>query len=147
MVRALGFLLVLMAAGCTDGDAPPALVSDGGADLSATMGGACVTACDCPAGQACKSGACEQLAEMVFCCGTAACTGTAVCQQPTGEVSQCDRPDGGVNPVVDGGTSSAACMMTSCSQGPGGDAFCKLACGSFGATCVKGGGGNSHCSP
>jgi hypothetical protein len=147
MARALGFLLVLMAAGCTDGDAPPILVSDAGADLSATTGSACTTACDCPAGEACQQGTCQQLQQMVFCCGTAACTGAAVCQFPDGTVSQCDRPDGGVAPVIDGGTTPAMCAMTSCTMGLGGDTFCKLACGSLGATCVKGAGGNDHCSP
>lgn len=148
MARAIGLMLVLAATACTDGDAPPQLV---GADFSAAVPGdggsnACMTACDCPAGEACQMGSCKLLQTKIYCCGTAACTGSAVCESPDGTVSQCDRPDGGVTPVVDGGVPTAACEMTSCTRGGGGDLFCVLACGSKTATCVRTG-GIDHCTP
>ena len=146
MDRAAGLLLILLAgAGCTDGNAPPLLsAADLGADLAASAG--CSTACDCPAGEACRMGSCEVAQQMVFCCGTAACTGAALCQSPDGTISQCDRPDGGVAPSTDGGVSQSTCEMTGCTQGAAGDVFCKLACGSTAAMCIKTG-GIEHCMP
>lgn len=145
MGRTLGLLVVVLAiAGCTDGDAPPLLSTN---DLAASSG--CTTACDCPAGQACVQGSCETKQEMVFCCGTAACAGAALCEFPDGTISQCDRPDGGVAPAPagrDGGVPASACQMTACSRGLAGNTFCKLACGDLNATCVKSG-GIEHCVP
>ncbi len=150
MVRALAVLLAVTAVGCTDGDAPPLLVFDMGPDASVGdlggVGAPCTTACDCAPGLACRMGSCEATAAMVFCCGTAACAGASLCEFPDGTIAQCDRVDGGgVAPVVDGGPSTT-CEMTSCTRGPGGDLFCRLACGNLGATCV-GSGGNDHCMP
>jgi len=84
---------------------------------------------------------------MVYCCGTPSCNGSALCEFPNGGIGQCDRADaGGIPPVIDGGAPAAACDVTSCTVGLGGNAFCKLACGSLGATCVDAG-GNQHCMP
>jgi hypothetical protein len=150
MGRWVALLFLMATAGCTDGDAPPILVQDLGAGVVSDFaggGGPCSTACDCPAGQACRMGVCDPAMPMVFCCGAMSCTGTALCEFPDGTFSQCDRTDGGgVTPVVDGGTTSAACEMTSCTRGTGGNAFCKLACGSFSAMCVRTG-GIDHCTP
>lgn len=152
MPRALIALLLLLApAGCTDGNAPPALITDGGPDQSASiapdLGGTCTTACDCPDGQVCRMGKCEMpTTAPVICCASASCTGTAVCELPNGNVSQCDHADGGgVTPIVDGGVVTNKCEMTRCVKGPGSDLFCRLACGGT-ATCV-GTGGNEHCMP
>ncbi len=150
MPRAFVALLLLMApAGCTDGNAPPALITDGGPDQSipGDLGGTCTTACDCPAGQVCTSGMCATpTTAPIFCCTSPSCTGTATCEFPNGTVSQCDRADGGgVTPIVDGGVATNKCEMTKCLQGPGADLFCRLACGGP-ATCV-GTGGNEHCMP
>ena len=148
MGRALAFLLVMGAVGCTDGAAPPVLVQDLGAPADfAGDGGACKTACDCPAGEACKQGTCLAGAVQVFCCGTPSCTSANVCEFPDGTVSQCDRTDGGgIRPAVDMGATPTACTMTACSLGVGGNAFCKLACGGLTATCVATG-GIDHCKP
>jgi hypothetical protein len=107
MARAfIALFLILAPAGCTDGNAPPQLISgDFGIDQSVgiDLAGSCATACDCPAGEACRMGKCETGAA-VYCCSSATCTGSALCEFPTGTVSQCDRRDGGaVTPVVDGG--------------------------------------------
>jgi hypothetical protein len=148
MVRALAALLAVASIGCTDGDAPPLLSTDAG--VAVDMGGegaACTTACDCVPGLACRKQVCHAAAVMVFCCGTATCANSAVCEFPNGNVGQCDRVDGGgVPPVVDGGAPPAMCMMTSCTTGPGGDVFCRLACGGDNARCVQTG-GNEHCVP
>jgi hypothetical protein len=149
MGRSVALLLVWAAVGCTDGDAPPLLNADLGADLSVSVedGGACMTACDCRPGLACVSGRCEAASVMVFCCSSASCSGSSVCQFPNGNVGQCDRADaGGVPPVVDGGAPPSACQMRSCTRGVGGDLFCKLACGGVNATCVRTG-GIEHCMP
>jgi hypothetical protein len=150
MGRSVALLLLMGTAACTDGNAPPLLVQDLGAGVASDFsggGGACTSACDCPAGQACRMGVCEASMPMVFCCGTASCTGTALCEFSDGTFSQCDRADGGgVPPTVDGGTTPALCTMTACTRGVGGNAFCKLACGSLTATCV-GTGGSDHCTP
>ena len=145
MARALVLLLALGAVGCTDGDTPPLLVTDFGVSLDG--GGTCSTACDCPAGQACRMGMCQAGAAMVFCCTAMSCMGSAACQFPDGKVGQCDRADGGgIPPVVDMGAPVAQCEMTSCTPGIGGNVFCKLACGGSSATCVKTG-GIEHCTP
>ncbi len=149
MVRALVVLLAVSAVGCTDGDAPPLLTNDQGVSVGdlGGVGAPCMTACDCTPGLACRMGKCEATAVMVFCCGTAACAGSSLCEFPDGTIAQCDRVDGGgVPPVVDGGAPPAMCEMTSCTRGPGGDLFCRLACGTMGATCVASG-GNDHCMP
>ena len=147
-------LLILVIAGCTDGDAPPQLVQDlglssldgGPADLQG-VGAACSTACDCTPGLACENMACASAQVPVFCCGAASCTGTSVCEFPDGKVGQCDRPDAGGTPVdVDAGATPTACTNTACSVGIGGNAFCKLTCGALSATCVKTG-GIEHCMP
>lgn len=147
MGRWIALLLFMGTASCTDGDAPPAFVQDLGVNtLSDGGSGSCTTACDCPAGQACRMGACTASMPMVYCCGAASCMSTSLCEFPNGTISQCDRLDGGVAPVVDGGTTPSACNMTQCSRGTGGNAFCKLACGSLAATCVSAG-GFDHCMP
>ena len=147
-------LLILVIAGCTDGNAPPQLVQDlgvealdgGPADLRG-VGALCSTACDCTPGLACEKMACAAASVPVFCCGAASCTGTSVCEFPDGKVSQCDRPDAGGTPVdVDAGATPTACTNTACTVGVGGNAFCKLACGALSATCVKTG-GIEHCMP
>jgi hypothetical protein len=146
MMRAAAALLLLMA-GCTDGDAPPQLVQDLGAVVVADLAGSCTTACDCPAGLACKQGKCATAATQIFCCGTAACTSANLCEFPDGTISQCDRVDGGGTPPdVDAGATPTACAMNGCSRGVGGNAFCKLACGDPAATCVNAG-GIEHCMP
>jgi hypothetical protein len=151
MARACVVLLLTLAlAGCTDGNAPPQLVFDLGADLAVQLDlppGSCATACDCPAGQACQMGTCTTLAAPVFCCTSSSCSGTSICEFTNGMVSQCDRLDGGtsVTPVVDGSAPATQCEMTRCSRGLGGDIFCRLACG-LAATCVNTG-GIDHCMP
>jgi hypothetical protein len=155
MMRAAAALLLLMV-GCTDGDAPPQLVQDlgvntlvdgGGAADMVGVGAACVTACDCTPGLACQKMLCAAATVPVFCCGSASCQGTSVCQFSNGEVGQCDRADAGGTPVdVDFGATPTACTNTACSVGLGGDAFCKLTCGALSATCVKTG-GIDHCMP
>jgi hypothetical protein len=150
MGRWVALLLLMVSAGCTDGDAPPVLVQDLGASVATDMpgggvGSRCSTACDCTAGLACQMGACTAASVMVFCCGTASCTGTSLCEFSDGTFSQCDRADGGVRPPGDAGTATA-CQMTSCTKGPGGNAFCKVACGISTATCVEAG-GMDHCMP
>lgn len=83
----------------------------------------------------------------VFCCGTPACTSANLCQFPDGTVAQCDHVDGGgTSPDVDAGATAAACAMTGCSPGVGGNAFCKLVCGNVMARCASGG-GIDHCMP
>src|SRR5438067_13940955 len=87
----------VIAASCYDGLAPPDLTGDAG--MSGDLAGAvdlagnfnadggpssCTTACDCNPGERCEQGACKAAAVMVFCCGTPACTGSSVCQQPDG---------------------------------------------------------------
>ncbi len=151
MGRAIALLLLVTAVGCTDGDAPPILVTDFGVPDAAVDlaggGGPCTTACDCPAGLACRMMVCEAAATPVFCCGAASCTDSNLCQFSDGNVGQCDRADGGGTPVdVDAGATPTACAMTSCTRGVGGNAFCKLACGALTATCVKTG-GIEHCMP
>jgi hypothetical protein len=144
----VGLFLALLTIGCTDGSAPPILTNgDGGLDQGVTLdlAGTCMTACDCPAGQACNMGKCETFTVPVFCCSSSSCMGAAVCEFPNGMVSQCDRVDGGITPVIDGGVSTNMCEMTRCTKGAGGDVFCRLACGGT-ATCV-GSGGNPHCMP
>ena len=147
--------LVLLMVGCTDGAAPPILVQDLGiptdegpaADLFG-VGAACSTACDCTPGLACRMMKCEAAQVPVFCCGTADCTGSNLCEYPTGTVGQCDRPDAGGTPVdVDAGATPMACTNTLCSLGIGGNAFCKLTCGALSATCVESAGGIVHCMP
>jgi hypothetical protein len=150
MARAFAALLLILApAGCTDGNAPPQLISgDGGSDQAVTLdlAGTCTTTCDCPAGEACRMGRCQTLATPVYCCMSATCTGSAVCEFPNGTVSQCDHRDGGaVVPVIDGGVAPTTCEMNSCTRGASGDQFCRLACGGT-ATCV-GTGGKPHCMP
>ena len=161
------FALILLAPACTDGVAPPAFGLDQGVpdegetdlstavteDLLATdllpsgdlanrdalMG--CMTACDCPAGQRCRNGACEVSNPPVYCCGTAACTGSNVCETMDKKVSQCGaNPDAGIRP--DGG---ASCNSVACIPGLGSAAFCTVVCGQT-AMCM-GPGGNAHCAP
>lgn len=151
-MRVAAALLLLMV-GCTDGDAPPVLVQDigvpldGGAGDMTGVGAACVTACDCTPGLACRKMQCEAASVPVFCCGTATCSDGNLCEFPNGTVSQCDRADGGGTPVdVDAGATPSACVMNLCTVGPGGNAFCKLACGALSATCVSTG-GIEHCMP
>ncbi|HWE31068.1 MAG TPA: hypothetical protein VHB97_23835 [Polyangia bacterium] len=154
MARAIALSLVMMATlGCTDGDAPPVLVQDLGVALDGAaadmtgVGAACITACECTPGLACRMMKCEAASVPVFCCGTASCTDGNLCEFPNGTVSQCDRSDGGGTPVdVDAGATPSACEMTLCTAGAGGNAFCKLACGALSATCVKSG-GIDHCMP
>jgi hypothetical protein len=150
MVRTLAALLAVASFGCTDGDAPPLIVTDAAVVLDMALGGEgapCNTACDCTPGLACRNRTCRATAVMVFCCGSAECAGSALCEFSDGHISQCDRVDGGgVPPVVDGGAPPAMCMMTSCTPGPAGDVFCKLACGRDRATCVDTG-GNANCVP
>jgi hypothetical protein len=125
-------------------------VQDLGAGVTGDLagsGGPCTTACDCPAGLACKQNKCEPAAVQVFCCGTPECTSANLCEFPDGTISQCDRADGGGTPPdVDAGATVQACTMNLCSRGVGGNAFCKLACGNLAATCVKTG-GIEHCTP
>jgi hypothetical protein len=145
---ALLLLFVLAHAGCTDGNAPPQLVSDAGSDVGVPLdlSGACTTTCDCPAGEACRMGKCEALMAPVFCCMSSTCTGSAICEFSNGTVSQCDHRDAGsITPVIDGGTPPSQCEMQSCTKGTGGDLFCRLACGGS-ATCVATG-GKQHCMP
>ena len=156
MMRVVAALVLLMV-GCTDGVAPPILVQDLGAQVEGDLGGAgdlggigaaCATACDCMPGLACRMAKCAAAQVAVFCCGTPACTNANVCQFPDGTVSQCDRVDGGGTPVdVDAGATPSACRMQACTLGVGGDAFCKLTCGSLTATCVQATGGIEHCMP
>jgi hypothetical protein len=144
--------LVLLMVGCTDGDAPPILVQDLGVPTDAApdlvgVGAACATACDCTAGLACRMMRCEAAPTPVFCCGTSTCSDGNLCEFPDGTVSQCDHADGGGSPVdVDAGATPQACTNTTCTRGPGGNAFCKLVCGALSATCVKSG-GIEHCMP
>jgi hypothetical protein len=145
--------LVLLMVGCTDGDAPPQLVSDFGVPTDAApdligVGASCTTACDCAPGLACKMMQCEAASAPVFCCGTSTCSDDNLCQFSDGTVSQCGRADGGGSPVdVDAGATPMACRNTPCAVGIGGNAFCKLVCGASSATCVKGPGGIEHCMP
>jgi hypothetical protein len=146
--------LVLLMVGCTDGDAPPQLVTDFGVPTDAApdligVGASCATACDCTPGLACRMGQCESAAVPVFCCGTPACTDGNLCEFSDGTIAQCDTAaDGGGSPVdVDAGATPMACRNTPCSVGAGGNAFCKLVCGALSATCVKGTGGIEHCMP
>jgi hypothetical protein len=155
MARAFVALVLTLAVGCTDGDAPPQLTSgdagidQGMGDLAGTidLAAKCTTACDCPAGEACRMGQCQTIATVpVFCCSSATCMSSDICEFPDGKISQCDRRDAGpVTPVVDGGVTASKCEMTGCSKGSGGDEFCKLACGGT-ATCVTSG-SNEHCMP
>jgi hypothetical protein len=149
MARAfVALFLILAPVGCTDGNAPPQLTSDFGSDqgVPIDLAGTCATTCDCPAGEACRMGKCQTLAAPVFCCASAMCTGSAVCEFSNGTVSQCDHRDGGaITPVVDGGVSANQCEMQSCTKGIGGDLLCRLACGGS-ATCV-GSGAKQHCMP
>ncbi len=148
--------LVVLMMGCTDGDAPPQLVQDigantlvdgGGADDLVGVGASCLTACDCTPGLACQKMQCESATVPVFCCGTASCSDDNLCQFSDGDVAQCSSTDGGGKPVdVDFGATPAACTNTSCVHGLGGNAFCKLVCGASSATCVKTG-GIEHCMP
>ncbi|HEY2744436.1 MAG TPA: hypothetical protein VGL86_07430, partial [Polyangia bacterium] len=153
-MRAAAALLLLMV-GCTDGDAPPVLVQDIGANALGDGGGVdmvgvgapCVTACDCTPGLACQKMQCQSAAAPVFCCGAATCSDDNLCQFSDGEVGQCSSADGGGTPVdVDAGATPTACTNTSCVRGVGGNAFCKLVCGASSATCVKTG-GIEHCMP
>ncbi len=153
MMRLVAAFVLLMV-GCTDGDAPPILVQDLGIQLdegSAAdlfgVGEPCSTACDCTPGLACRMKMCAAAQVPVFCCGTAACTGSNLCEFPDGTVSQCSMPDGGGTPVdVDAGATPTACTSTACNVGIGGNAFCKLVCGAVSATCVSSG-GIEHCMP
>jgi len=157
MMRVAAAAVLLVLAGCTDGDAPPLLVQDlgaptGGGDLAGAdlsgVGVACTTACDCTPGLACKNKQCATESVPVFCCGTASCSDANACQFSDGTVSQCDRADGGGTPVdVDGGATPAACTANQCTTGLGGNLFCKLACGSSSAVCVMEAGGSEHCLP
>ena len=99
-------LSIVVAGGCTDGEAPPLT----GADFSATVadmarapdlldvdggggGMACTTVCDCPTGNNCEAGFCVAGTVTLFCCGKPECTGTNACQHSNGVVSQCsNRP-------------------------------------------------------
>ncbi len=156
-MRAVFALMVALAAGCTDGAAPPNLTNDDSGvgdmadeDMPVTMDlrgevdmlpQGCRTACDCPAGQACVSSVCTASNPPTFCCGTAACTGADFCQTPDGRFSQCSAPaDAGIR---DAGSSSS-CMMTPCTPGLGSQLFCSLACGSLTAMCS---GATNHCTP
>jgi hypothetical protein len=151
----LAAALVLLMVGCTDGDAPPELVSDFGVSMDSGspadligVGEPCSSACDCSPGLACRMKMCAAERVPVFCCGAATCTDGNVCEFPNGNVSQCDRSDGGGTPVdVDAGATPMACRMEKCTLGVGGDTFCKLTCGALSATCVQGAGGIAHCMP
>jgi hypothetical protein len=151
----VALFLTVAAASCTDGNAPPQLVAgdfgldQGIPDLGPSdmlPGGSCTTACDCPAGQACRMGSCQTLAIQVFCCTAMTCSGSSICEFPNGTVNQCDHRDGGaITPIGDGGSSTIQCEMNSCTIGSDGNQLCRLACGGT-ATCVAGG-GNPHCTP
>src|SRR5215475_13316775 len=123
MTRAVGLgLLALALVGCTDGDAPPVLSND-----MSVGGGFCASLCDCPAGDVCNaSQICEPSSRMIFCCGATSCSGTSACEFPNGSVGQCDRVDGGIPPVVDGGLPAGQCAAIVCTRGSGGDLFCRL---------------------
>jgi hypothetical protein len=115
-------------------------VDGGGPDLRPSSSG-CTTACDCPSGQSCTLGACTAM-PMVFCCGTAGCTGAAICETNDGRISQCSAPaDAGVRP--DAGTT-ATCATVACTPGVGSSLFCRIACGNLTATCS---GATGHCTP
>jgi hypothetical protein len=167
----VALVLMLLAPACTDGVAPPELVApdqgvpdEGEADLATEVEDllpplpdlvppadltdrdalvmSCMTACDCTPGQRCNNGACEVSNPAVFCCGTAACTGSNVCETMDKKVSQCGaNPDAGIRP--DAGTAS--CTSVACIPGLGSAAFCTVVCGRT-ATCM-GPGGNAHCAP
>ena len=166
------FALMLLAPACTDGVAPPELIpsdqgipDEGEADLSSeaptedmlpvgdflpppdltdrdALPMSCRTACDCTPGQRCNNGVCEVSNPAIYCCGTAACTGSNVCETMDKKVSQCSaNPDAGIRP--DAGTTS--CSSVACIPGLGSAAFCTVVCGKP-ATCM-GPGGNAHCAP
>jgi hypothetical protein len=169
MIRLLP-LYALLAAGCTDGLAPPFLSGDlaasnedlavgdlasstdlrlitvdagGGVDGPAPR--ACNTACNCMPGERCNAGFCEFGTVLIYCCGTASCTGSNVCQSSsTGKFSQCNAtPDAGAV-AVDAGAANV-CTATTCTPGVAGDVKCILACGSATAFCT--GAGSPHCAP
>jgi hypothetical protein len=149
----------LLCLGCNDGQAPPgwdasASVDQGPSDLlviDVDAGPrACTTACDCSSGERCAEGVCATGSVPIYCCGTAACTGDNLCQDPNGEVSQCGLPgDAGVRPAGDGGAGTGpGCGMTTCTKGLTGDLLCQLACGKTTSKCVdKSGGSGAHCMP
>ena len=164
-MRYLGLALLLFAGGCFGGDAPPALTSGDGGNLSDLLGveddmpvvidmakdagsTTCVTACDCQPGDECRAGMCHTGNVLVYCCGAPTCTGSNVCQQPDGKIGQCGlSPDASFS-LNDLGTTTG-CMQHHCTPGAGGDTLCKLACGSLAATCTPGAasGSGGHCSP
>jgi hypothetical protein len=132
MPRLLAFSLVALVAGCSsdglpingatpqplvdggsssrlgDGATPvsPGTISDGGfrPDMRPPHDGGprCMTACDCPSGQGCLFGRCSAMFGTIYCCGSAVCPGTSMCQAPSGQLSRCG---GGVDlgPPVDAG--------------------------------------------
>ncbi|HZS39778.1 MAG TPA: hypothetical protein VFF06_23255 [Polyangia bacterium] len=158
----LGFAVAaVIAASCYDGLAPPAPTDagvpdlPGGVDLAGGDGNfnadggpsSCATACDCNPGERCEQGTCKAANVAVYCCGSATCPGSSVCQQPNGKVGQCDlNPDAGFTPVTDGGTASG-CATQPCSKGANGKVACVLACGTLTADCVVTAGTGEHCMP
>jgi hypothetical protein len=160
MPRFAALLLLLVAAGCQDGIAPPPISTDlatahdqgvadatfsVGTDLRHHDGGliSCTSACDCPPGEQCMSGACAPSSPLIYCCGTSTCPGNEICETPAGRVSQCGAPaDAGA--ALDAGM--AACSVIGCIKGLGGDGFCKLVCGSLNGSCVQAG-NSEHCMP
>jgi hypothetical protein len=138
-------VLAIALCACNDGVAPPVLEQDlavrvpdaavdGGEDLQQAVDllpMACNTACDCTPGDRCVAHVCTASNPQVFCCGTAACTGSNACETARGQVSQCSAPaDAGLFPDA----GAASCGDIPCIKGVGGGAFCTVACGRT-ATC------------
>ncbi len=127
-----GLLMTLLLLGCADGDAPVPFDLHVEVDAAAD---ALVPADD--------GGPADGMVLPI--CGSAACTGDNLCQEPTGQVSQCSLPpDAGVRPGGDGG---ASCVTAPCVKGAAGDLLCQIACAKTSASCVAITGSGTHCTP
>ena len=73
---------------------------------------ACMTACDCDAGQRCVSGVCALEGNPLFCCESDPCPAGAICQSATGMASTCGATSTCVNACDC--TPGLACEEGSC---------------------------------